>query len=127
MSAPLRRLIQKLRRLGVTIDKTPRGIRLTPRSKVPPADLARLMEARDEVRALIDDDDRAADATPVSAYRSLGLERFRGTWTHPLGDEHAARIVSGAIPIDEARRAETLRRRRMSRLGRGSTNWRYPS
>jgi hypothetical protein len=40
----------------------------------------------------------------------VGVYEVNGVWTHSLGDEHAARIVSGVITREEALRA--MRRRR---------------
>jgi hypothetical protein len=48
-------------------------------------------------------------------YESVGLMRMNGGWTHPEGDHVMHQILSGRIPLDEARR---LARKRNERLAR---------
>ena len=40
---------------------------------------------------------------PRERYADVGLCEVNGTVTHPLGDDHAQRILSGEIPYDDAR------------------------
>jgi hypothetical protein len=48
--------------------------------------------------------DRPEELTPAQR-RELGFVRLNpgGPWIHPLGDEHAAKILSGEISLEEAR------------------------
>jgi hypothetical protein len=51
-------------------------------------------------------------------YAEVGLETLsNGAVTHPLGDEHAQRILDGSIPFDEARAAHDASLRELDRLG----------
>ena len=55
---------------------------------------------------------------PPPDYAALGLYRKNNTWTHTLGDEHAARILSGEIPRTKALADERARQRYLAEMRR---------
>jgi hypothetical protein len=57
-------------------------------------------------------------ASPSLDYEAVGLYRKNGTWTHTLGDEHAARILSGEIPRTKALADERARQRYLAEMRR---------
>jgi hypothetical protein len=56
--------------------------------------------------------------SPSLDHGALGLYRKNNTWTHTLGDEHAARILSGEIPRDKALADERARQRYLAEMRR---------
>jgi hypothetical protein len=67
-----------------------------------------LREHKPAVIALLRDEAAQAKrlAIPEAAYASLGLVRRRGVWTHALGDQYAADILSGKVSRAEATAGE---------------------
>jgi hypothetical protein len=118
------RLVEDLRARGFTFETRGKRVRVQPWRELTPDEKLAVRRHKAAIRALVDGRDystpRPAPPAPRVAipegYSALGISVVNGVATHPLGDEHAAKILSGEVPRDEALRAEAIARRNLSDL-----------